>query len=282
MRFRGDNQQKFGGRLMSRRFAVIGNPIKHSLSPIIHEYFGQHTGIELTYDTLEGDELNFEQQVLDFFSQNGRGLNVTLPFKQRAQVLAQQSTPRAQLAGAANTLWMKDNQLWADNTDGVGLVRDLTRFLKLQGKRIVILGAGGAARGIINPLLEARPASLTVANRTLEKCLDLQIRFPQIQCVALEQLGSDYDVIINATSAQFKKEPLQLPSDCLIQKPLCYDLSYKRKEPTAFVRFAQEFGCEAVDGLGMLVEQAAESFYLWNDVMPSKQHIGNLLHWLQS
>lgn len=267
---------------MFAQFAVIGNPIKHSLSPIIHQYFGQHAGLEMTYDTLEGDVLTFEQQVMNFFNQQGCGLNVTLPFKQRAQALAEQSTARAQQAGAANTLWMQDGVLWADNTDGVGLVRDLTRFIKVKGQRVVILGAGGAARGIIAPLLNERPASLTLANRTLEKCRDLQAFFPSIEYLALEHLGCDYDLIINATSAQFKKEPLQLPSDCLIQKPLCYDLSYKRKEPTAFVRFAREFGCEAVDGLGMLVEQAAESFYIWHGIMPSKQQISSLLHGLQA
>lgn len=268
--------------MMMLRFAVIGNPIKHSLSPKIHQYFGQYAGIELSYDMIEGDETAFESQVLQFFTHGGRGLNVTLPFKQRALALAQKATPRAQLAGAANTLWMKDNVLWADNTDGVGLVRDLARFFKVQGQRIVILGAGGAARGIIHPLIEARPASITVAARNLEKCSAMQQAFPGIVCVALEQLGCDYDLILNATSAQFKKDPLLLPTDSLIQKPFCYDLSYKLNEPTAFVRFAREFGCEAKGGLGMLVEQAAESFYIWNGVMPSREQIMGALSRLSS
>ena len=267
---------------MLTRLAVIGNPIKHSLSPVIHQFYAQHLNKQLTYEQIQGDEVAFESQVSNFFMHDGQGLNVTLPFKQRALAMANNLTPRARLAGAANTLWMKDQQFWADNTDGIGLVRDLARYIKLQGKRVVILGAGGAARGIIGPLLESKLASLTVAARTLEKALIIQEDFPSIHITTLEQLGSDYDLIINATSAQVKGESLELSPDCLLQKPLCYDLSYKQKGLTQFVRYAREFGCEAVDGLGMLVEQAAESFYVWNDIMPSKEQIGNLLRILRA
>lgn len=267
---------------MLTRFAVIGNPIKHSLSPVIHQFYAQHLHKQLTYDQIQGDDVAFESQVSNFFMHDGQGLNVTLPFKQRALAMANNMTPRAKLAGAANTLWMKDQQFWADNTDGIGLVRDLARYIKLQGKRVVILGAGGAARGIIGPLLDSNLTSLTVATRTLEKAFAIQADFPSIHITTLERLGSDYDLIINATSAQVKGEALELSPDCLLQKPLCYDLSYKQRGLTSFVRYAREFGCEAVDGLGMLVEQAAESFYVWNDIMPSKEQIGNLLRILRS
>lgn len=267
---------------MTYRFAVIGNPIKHSASPTIHQFFGQHTHLQLTYELILGDEIAFENQVTDFFVQSGKGLNVTLPFKQRALAMAQQSTPRAQLAGAANTLWIKDNQLWADNTDGIGLVRDLASHIKLQGKRIAILGAGGAARGIIQPLLEANPANLMLASRNLDKALEIKVIFPQIYCTQLTDLGSDYDLIINATSAHFKGDTLELPTDCLLQKPLCYDLSYKQRTTTAFLRYTKDFGCETVDGFGMLAEQAAEAFYVWNEIMPSREQIFNLLRLLRS
>ena len=147
--------------------------------------------IELTYEKIKGDEQCFEQQVSDFFTRDGKGLNVTLPFKQRAFAMAQKSTPRCQLARAANTLWLQENQLHADNTDGIGLIRDLTRYIELRGKNILILGAGGAARGIIHPLLASNPDTLIIANRTIEKVIELQSDFPQLRCSDLDSLSGD-------------------------------------------------------------------------------------------
>ncbi|MCL9683786.1 shikimate dehydrogenase [Legionella maioricensis] len=262
---------------MSKRFAVIGNPITHSLSPVIHQHFAHQMNIELTYEKIKGDEQHFEQQVSDFFIRDGKGLNVTLPFKQRAFAMAQKSTLRCQLAGAANTLWLQENQLHADNTDGIGLIRDLTRYIELQGKNILILGAGGAARGIIHPLLGANPHTLTVANRTVEKVIELQRDFPLVRCSELDKVTGSFDLIINATSASLAGKTVSVPENVMSQKPVCYDLAYKQKEPTPFVHYAKNWGCDAVDGIGMLVEQAAEAFFIWNAVMPETEPVLSLL-----
>lgn len=262
---------------MISRFAVIGNPIKHSLSPFIHQHFAQQTGKQLIYEKVEGEEQIFEQQVSDFFVHDGKGLNVTLPFKQRAFSMAKKRTPRCQLAGAANTLWLYENQLNADNTDGIGLIRDLIGYIELQKKNILILGAGGAARGIIHPLLAMNPFSLTVANRTIEKALALQEDFPQVRCSSLDNISGEFDLIINATSASLGGEAITLPFKIISQKPFCYDLAYKQKEATPFVNYAKSMGCDAIDGLGMLVEQAGEAFFIWNGVMPETRRVLELL-----
>ena len=253
---------------MVHHFAVIGNPIEHSLSPVIHQYFAQQTNIELSYDKIKGSEQFFEQQVSDFFTNNGKGLNITLPFKQRAFALVENKTLRCQLAGATNTLWIQDNQLYADNTDGIGLLRDLARHTELSEKNILILGAGGAARGIIAPLLAINPASLTVANRTIEKGVKLKEDFPQINYCGLNNLSGLFDVIINATSASLDNKMVAFPKLLMQAKPFCYDLAYCQKKATPFVDYAQKQGCKAIDGLGMLIEQAAESFFIWNKIMP--------------
>lgn len=258
---------------MFQRFAVMGNPIDHSLSPIIHQYFAKQAGIQLTYAKIKADEQSFEQQLTDFFHQQGRGVNVTLPFKQRAFMMAQQVTERCRQAGAANTLWMNDNQLHADNTDGVGLIRDLRHYINLSGKRVAILGAGGAARGIIHPLLQNKPAELVIVNRTPAKGMELQQLFPQILVRSSNDLSGVFDLIINATSASLAGELPSLPQECLDGKPFCYDLSYKKQEDTAFVHYAKEAGCEAADGLGMLVEQAAEAFLIWHGFKPETQAV---------
>jgi len=244
---------------------------------MIHQYFAEQTNLQLTYEKIKADDTSFERQVSDIFTQGGKGLNVTLPFKQRAFAMAQIRSTRCQLAGSANTLWMKGDKLHADNTDGVGLIRDLAHLIELQGKRILLLGAGGAARGIINPLLEANPSCLVLANRRLEKAQELQAVFPQIRCSALDKVTGVYDLVINATSASLEGESIVLPAECLSQKPLCYDLTYNKQAPTAFVLYAKGYGCNAVDGLGMLVEQAAESFFIWHRVMPSTTPVLNLL-----
>ncbi|MFJ1268438.1 shikimate dehydrogenase [Legionella lytica] len=258
---------------MFQRFAVMGNPIDHSLSPVIHQYFAKQAGIQLTYAKIKADEQSFEQQLTDFFHQQGRGVNVTLPFKQRAFVMAKQVSERCQQAGAANTLWMHNNQLHADNTDGVGLLRDLHHHINLLGKRVAILGAGGAARGIIHPLLQNKLAELVIVNRTPAKGLELQQLFSQIHVQNINELRGAFDLIINATSASLAGELPSLPPECLIEKPFCYDLSYKKQGDTAFVHYAKEQGCDAVDGLGMLVEQAAEAFLIWHGFKPETQTV---------
>ncbi len=251
------------------RFAVIGNPIEHSLSPQIHQQFAQQFNMALSYEKIKGTDSGFEIEVADFFQSGGMGLNVTLPFKQRAYALAGEGlSARCLRAGAANTLMMKNKRLHADNTDGVGLIRDLSRFINVQDKNILILGAGGAARGIIHPLLEMTPASFVLANRTIEKAESVQKEFPHIKISDFAHLNRSFDVIINATSASLEGNALNLPDLIMSSQPFCYDLAYNRQEMTPFVHYARERGCQAVDGLGMLVEQAAESFYLWHGVMP--------------
>lgn len=258
---------------MSQRFAVIGNPIAHSLSPIIHQCFAKQMNVQLTYEKIKADDLSFEQQVSDFFTQDGKGMNVTLPFKQRAFAMAQQHHLRCKKAGAANTLWMQENQLYADNTDGVGLIRDLHRHILVEGKRVLILGAGGAARGIVYPLLENHPAELIIVNRTLGKAEEFQRAFPQTKCLSLSEIEGQFDIVINATSASLSGEFVALPTPCMSAKPFCYDLSYKQNGITAFVQYVTELGCDAIDGLGMLVEQAAEAFFLWHGIMPETQEV---------
>jgi len=186
---------------VSLRCAVIGNPIAHSLSPLIHHAFAQQCSFPLLYEKIQGHDVDFEQQVSDFFAAGGKGLNVTLPFKQRAYMMADRRSERCIKAGAANTLWHENNKLVADNTDGIGLLSDLYRYISLVNTRILILGAGGAARGIIHPLLEAQPQKLIVANRSLEPLEKLQAEIAQIHCISLAHLEGEFDLIINATSA---------------------------------------------------------------------------------
>ncbi|KTD76299.1 shikimate dehydrogenase [Legionella waltersii] len=258
---------------MQSHFAVIGNPIAHSLSPIIHQLFAEQTGIQLVYEKIPGEDAIFEQQVTDFFAQGGKGLNVTLPYKQRAFALAEYQTPRCALAKAANTLWHSENKLCADNTDGIGLLRDLERYLDLKNINVLILGAGGAARGIVPALLSLNTLQLTIANRTLEKALMIQKEFPEINCLSVDHLTDSFDLIINATSASLQGGNLGIPEILLKSKPFAYDLAYNKQQPTPFVAFCLGLGCSAVDGLGMLVEQAAEAFYIWNGSMPSTKEV---------
>lgn len=258
---------------MSHRFAVIGNPIAHSLSPIIHECFAKQANINLIYEKIKAEDHTVASVIADFFSQNGKGLNVTVPFKQRAFALASHYTERCKLAGAANTLWMQDNLLHADNTDGIGFIRDLSRFVSLTNQRVLLLGAGGAARGIIQPLLENNPACLIVTNRTLAKVTALQTVFPTLKSISMDEPAESFDLIINATSASLTGACINLPASWMASKPFCYDLSYKQHETTAFVRYARDLGCDAVDGIGMLVEQAAESFFIWNNFYPSTTEV---------
>ena len=262
---------------MPPQFAVMGNPIAHTVSPLIHHYFARQMGIALTYEKILVAERDFANRVSDFFNHGGRGLNITLPFKQRAYELALVRTPRCEQAGAANTLWMADNKLHADNTDGIGLVRDLARYLDLVNQRVLVLGAGGAVRGIIAPLLDASIASLTVFNRTVEKAQALQADFPDIfYCRSLSR-KDHYDLIINATSVEFNQIAWTWDLACSLSSTFCYDLSYALHHVTPFVQWAHSHGCLAVDGLGMLVEQAAEAFLIWHGVLPQTSPVLELL-----
>lgn len=254
---------------MTNHFAVIGNPIAHSLSPFIHQRFAEQLGIKLVYEKIQIiDEALFEKQVNDFFEQGGKGLNVTLPFKQKAFAIAALKTPRCSEAKAANTLWYAESKLHADNTDGIGLISDLSRHVELAGKRLLLLGAGGAARGIIGPLLAAGITDLVLVNRDKEKATNLQKDFNSIKCASLSELKTGFDLIINATSASLSAEQIILPKLILKPTTLCYDLAYSRTGPTSFVEWATAQGLSAYDGLGMLVEQAAEAFYIWHGLRP--------------
>ena len=259
------------------RYAVIGNPIAHSKSPQIHAAFARQTGQELSYEALLAPVDGFAQTVADFRAHGGRGLNVTVPFKLEAFALAERHTARAQAAGAVNTLAFGADGILGDNTDGAGLVRDLTANLDfaLAGRRILLLGAGGATRGTLLPLLDSRPARLTIANRTVAKAEALAALFAaHAGDTALDACGFDalagrcFDLVINATAASLADELPPLPPGLYAEGALAYDMMYARA-PTRFMRAALADGAARVaDGLGMLVEQAAESFTLWRGVRP--------------
>lgn len=255
---------------MENRYAVMGKPISHSLSPMLHQLFAEQTGVKLEYSKILIDSWLFESRAHDFFAEGGSGLNITLPYKQRAFAMSSKVSARCMVAGAANTLWMKDGLLHADNTDGIGLVRDLRRFLDINEKRILVLGAGGAARGVIGPLLDESPLQLTVVNRTLQTALKLQSDFQhRVNVSSLDALHEVYDLIINATSTGMDgMSCIELPLDIIGRDTFCYDLAYKYCGETPFVAKARALGCNAVDGFGMLVEQAAEAFYIWHGIMP--------------
>lgn len=259
--------------MVFERFAVIGNPISHSLSPIIHQYFAQQFNMSLVYEKITGEDQHFGDQVSDFFRLGGKGLNVTLPFKQKAYELVQHMTSRCALAKAANTLWMQNNQLHADNTDGIGFIRDITRYVDVKDKKILILGAGGAARGLINPILEETPKLLMITSRTMERLNAFQNDFPDIICSDINQIAEVFDLVVNATSASFSGSFVTLPAGCMIKTTYCYDLAYNQIEATPFVQYARTQGCHAIDGLGMLVEQAAEAFFIWNNKMPDTEAV---------
>ncbi|WP_271409930.1 shikimate dehydrogenase [Pseudomonas sp. Q1-7] len=256
------------------RYCVFGNPIGHSKSPLIHRLFAEQTGQPLSYEAVLAPLDDFSGCARRFF-ESGRGGNVTVPFKEQAYQLAASLSDRARRAGAVNTLKkLDDGSLLGDNTDGAGLVRDLTRNagLDLAGKRILLLGAGGAARGVIEPLLAEKPASLVIANRTVEKAEALAQLFADLGPVSasgFDWLEESVDLIVNATSASLAGDlPAISPSLIRPGHTVCYDMMYG-KEPTAFNRWAAEHGAaRALDGLGMLVEQAAEAFLLWRGVLP--------------
>ena len=257
------------------QYAVVGHPVAHSLSPFIHSLFARQTGQSMSYHLMDVAPEEFTRRVAGFFAEGGRGVNITVPHKTRALQLANELTERARQAGAINTLAAhRDGTLLGDNTDGAGLVQDLTHNLQLAiaGRRVLLLGAGGAARGVIAPLLAQRPQSIVVANRTAERAQALAASFAalgDVRGAGFGQIGhGEFDLVINATSASLTGELPEVPATVLGPETFCYDMAYGKGD-TAFVRWAHDRGCaRAVPGLGMLVEQAAESFRLWRGVRP--------------
>ena len=278
------NPQNYPGKDV---YAVIGNPIAHSKSPIIHTFFAKQTNQAIHYGRIFSELNSFKETANQFFADGGKGLNITVPFKLEAYELAQKKTARAELAKAANVLWFKDGQLWCDNTDGVGLTRDLQRLLKkqnssLKNAKVLILGAGGAAQGVIDPLMAERVTQITIAHRTLEKAQQLVEQFKEsaasaqvsLHAIDIQQLGEikceaneAFDLIINATAtglgdaSPISKEQLKTIATA---KTLAYDMVYGKD--TRFMTDANELGLKASDGLGMLVEQAAVAFEAWRDL----------------
>ncbi len=268
----------------SDRYAVMGNPIAHSKSPKIHAAFAAQTGQDLTYEAILVPLGGFAAALDAFQAAGGRGLNVTVPFKEDAWAAVDERSLRAQMARAVNTIRIDaEGQRFGENTDGVGLVRDLTVNLgcTVTGRRILLLGAGGASRGVLTPLLEQDPAALTIANRTAARAATLAADFADVGPVRgggfAELAGEQFDLVINATAASLQGEVPPLPADCLAPGAWCYDLMYGN-EPTAFLLWAEAHGAaHVVDGLGMLVEQAAESFTLWRGVRPDTAPVIEML-----
>ena len=256
------------------RYALIGCPVKHSISPRIHARFAEQTGEAVAYELLEAPRDGFGAALARFVAEGGRGLNVTLPFKEEAYRLAGAASARARAAGAVNTLVIRaGGDLYGDNTDGAGLVRDLRANcgLETKGRDVLVLGAGGAARGVIVPLLESGVASLVVANRTVERARALERAFASAgavtACALGELAGRRFGAVVNATSASLAGEVPAVPES--VEVEWGYDLAYAEDGATAFVRWLKQRGVRrAFDGLGMLVEQAAESFFLWRGVRP--------------
>lgn len=258
------------------KYAVMGNPVSHSKSPLIHSLFAEQCGIELEYRAIHVNEGSFDSAVRQFRDIGGKGLNVTVPFKLEAWQLADRRSTRAELAGAVNTLKFLDSgKIYGENTDGAGMIQDITGNLgkTLKGAKVLVVGAGGAVRGVLGPLLEAEPAIVHVANRTAAKAHELTAAFSAFgPCTAsgLDGIGSvSYDVVINGTAASLQGLVPDLPADIFSEGALAYDMMYG-SEPTAFLRWAERNGASLCsDGMGMLVEQAAESFEVWHGVRPS-------------
>lgn len=260
------------------RYAVFGNPIGHSKSPFIHTLFARQTNQSLVYTAESAPVDGFIDAATVFFAEGGKGCNITMPFKEDAYQFASRLTERAQLAGAVNTLKkLDDGEIIGDNTDGAGLVQDLLQHqVVLEGARILIIGAGGAARGVIKPLLDQKPTSLTITNRTFSKAQELAELFVShgpIVAKEMESINEEYDVIINSTSASLSGELPAISSSIFAANSTSYDMIYG-KGVTSFNLWARENGAaHAYDGLGMLVGQAAESFMLWRGLRPGAKQI---------
>ncbi len=259
---------------MVDKYAVFGNPISHSRSPQIHTAFAFETGQALSYTKQQVDIGGFDPAADAFFAAGGKGLNVTVPFKQDAYSYAARLTPRARHAGAVNTLTLQeDGTVIGDTTDGVGMVTDMVHNLgwQVRAKRVLVLGAGGAVRGILEPLMAEQPQHVVIANRTLDKALQLSKGFAELGYIlgcGFDMLpGQEFDLVINGTSAGLTGGLPPLPDDLLAAESACYDMLYA-EQPTPFMKWGKRQGAKTADGLGMLVEQAAESFYIWRHVRP--------------
>ena len=259
------------------RYAVVGNPVEHSKSPLIHTAFAKQTNQEIRYERILSPLDGFKSTIQDFMARGYKGANVTVPFKFEAFNLCQQLTERAQAAGAVNTLTFKGGQIIGDNTDGAGLVRDITHHLRyvLHNKRVLLLGAGGAAEGVLHPLLSCELASLTIANRDNQKAqtmVNKQLNCQnQLSARSFDDLNQPFDVIINATSAGLTESALPITNTVFADDCLAYDMMYGRETP--FMAQARVNGAQVADGLGMLVEQAAEAFYVWRGVRPDTKPV---------
>jgi len=265
-------------------YAVMGNPVAHSKSPDIHRIFASQTGQSISYQAILVPPGEFDAALAAFQHQGGKGLNITVPYKGSAWKAATTRSARAELAGAVNTVsFSADGDILGDNTDGVGLLRDLQQnHIAIRGKRILILGAGGAVRGVLGPVLGQAPVAILVANRTLaraERLLSIFADYPQLQSCQLDELDAvgSFDLVINGTSSGLTGDLPDLPGTVLHGASCCYDMVYADTD-TAFVRWAKQQGIsKALDGLGMLVEQAAESFYIWRGVRPDTAPVIKML-----
>ncbi len=263
-------------------YCVMGNPIEHSKSPWIHTRFAELEGQTLHYGRRLVPIHGFAAEVQSFFAQGGRGCNITVPFKFEAAALANQASQRVTLAMAANILSLQDGKLLADNTDGTGLVNDIecNAGVELKGRNLLLIGAGGAAAGVLGPLLLARPASITVANRTLPKASALVARHAalaaqqgvELRAQSSQSLASSFDVLINATASSLTGGAIPVPDCTLKSGALAYDMMYGNAA-RGFMNWAQAHGAQARDGLGMLVEQAAEAFMIWRGVRPPARQV---------
>ncbi|MGA8260770.1 MAG: shikimate dehydrogenase [Arenicellales bacterium] len=269
-------------------YAVMGNPVSHSLSPRIHDMFARQFDMELDYRRIQVDVGGFKQAVDGFRAARGQGVNVTVPFKIEAFALADSHTGRAAAAGAANTLSFSSDRIYADNTDGAGLCRDITANLgfSVADINVLVIGAGGAVRGVLGPLLDERPVAVMVANRSVDKAEALVEMFTgavPVESGGFEALrGRSFDLVINGTSASLEGELPPLPGGLFKDRALAYDMMYSR-EGTPFLHWAAEHGAgRCADGLGMLVEQAAESFYVWHGRRPRTSPVIEKLKWTGS
>ena len=262
---------------MPDRYAVIGNPVAHSKSPRIHTEFARQTGQDISYIAVLAHRDGFRAAVLEFRDAGGKGMNITLPFKHEAWNLVTVHAGYALAAGAVNTIEFRDSEIIGHNTDGIGLVRDIKDNLRceIKGKRVLLMGAGGATYGVMEPLLREQPGEIVVATRTPEKAVALVGHFEKFQAFALRGITArpyaalrrePFDVVINATSAGLSEEMPLLPEEIFAPGAFAYDMVYGRTTP--FVAFARARGARAADGTGMLVEQAAESFFIWRGVRP--------------
>ena len=265
-------------------YAVMGNPIAHSRSPQIHTAFAEQTKQNIFYQAIQVDDGEFKKAIKEFQAQGGKGLNITVPYKGIAWEVSETRSNRAERALAVNTISFDNaGKIIGDNTDGIGLVRDLTinQNIAIKDKHILILGAGGAVRGILDPLFDEHPGKLVIANRTVSKAEKLADIFSDRGDIAAggfdELAGSSFDIVINGTSASLQGEVPSLPGSLLNDNACCYDMMYSLSD-TPFVSWAKAHGAsKASDGSGMLVEQAAESFFIWRGVRPETRSVIDVL-----